>query len=89
MTVIQEENKRQTIYASEVLRVFFLATVFSLVDKINIGKTKKVEQGLPESILEPPGNIFQIPHPASASCLSALGLLSPHIRANLGGWVTT
>ena len=34
---------------------------------------------MPEAILEPSGDMFEVAHAACAGCLSALGLLSPLI----------
>ena len=42
---------------------------------------------VPESILKPSGDVFEVAHAACAGCLSALGLLSPLIRAQPRRWV--
>jgi len=41
----------------------------------------------PEAVLEPPRNTLQMPHPSSTSGLSALSLLAPLVRTQLGTWV--
>lgn len=46
--------------------------------------SKQVKQNVPEAILEPPRNLLQMLHPSSSSRLSALSLLAPLIRAQLG-----
>lgn len=43
----------------------------------------------PESVLESPRDVLEIPHPSGASSLSSLGLLSPLIRADLSRWEST
>ena len=42
----------------------------------------------PESVLEPPRDRLQVPHPSSTSGLSALGLLTPLVRPQLSTGVT-
>jgi len=38
---------------------------------------------LPETVLEPSRDMFEVPHPASSCGLSALGLLSPLVGTQL------
>jgi len=70
---------RRTIYASVVVLTLFFATVFSLEQEPHEYSLQKRRDDVPETVLEPPGDIFQIAHPASTSGLSALSLLSPFI----------
>jgi len=61
----------------------FFATVFSLrVDDMTAFRTprkinSKIDALAPETILESPRDMFEVPHPASTRRLSALSLLSP------------
>jgi hypothetical protein len=68
---------------SAVFLTRLTAVVFSLrySEKAKINKKSR---NAPEAVLEPPGHVLQIAHPASAGCLSALCLLAPLIRAEFG-----
>ena len=40
-------------------------------------------EGIPETVLEPPGYVLEVAHPAGTSGLSALCLLTPLVRPQL------
>ena len=67
------------IYASAAaVLVRFFAAVFSLQSDQNTSKMRgEWTENAPESVLEPSGDLLEVPHPASASSLSALSLLAP------------
>jgi hypothetical protein len=73
----------------------FFATVFSLRDDDMTAfrgheiSTPKTEFRSPETILEPPRYVFEVPHPAGPRRLSALRLLSPLVGTQFRTWVPT
>jgi hypothetical protein len=44
------------------------------------GNVPTKASGAPETILKPPRDMFEVPHPAGARRLSALSLLAPLVR---------
>jgi hypothetical protein len=77
--IMAECESIRTVYASVVFLVLLTATVFSLQRTVNDGKKLQRCWSIPESVLESPRYILQVPHPSGTGGLSALSLLTPLI----------
>lgn len=76
------------VYSEAAALVLFLAVVFSLFEIVSLAWRSSVLANAPETVFESPRNLLQVPHSSSTSGLSALGLLTPLIRPQLGGGVS-